>query len=131
MSRFAAMRLPAESTVRAPDGSEVRVLLGLPGGRMVHFQLATGRVSRPITHRTIDEIWFIVSGAGEMWRKQDEREEVIELLPGVCLTIPVGTHFQFRASSASALAAIAITLPAWPGDDEAVFVDGPWPQATG
>lgn len=125
------MRLPAEPTVLAPDGSEVRVLLGLRDGRMVHFELAAGRVSRPITHRTIDEIWFIVAGAGEMWRKQDEHEEVIGLLPGVCLTIPVGTHFQFRASSASALAAIAITLPSWPGDDEAVFVDGPWPPAAG
>ena len=32
-----------------------------------------------------------------MWRKLNEREEVVTVAPGVCLTIPVGTHFQFRS----------------------------------
>ena len=32
-----------------------------------------------------------------MWRRQDEREEIVAVAPGVCLTIPLGTHFQFRA----------------------------------
>jgi mannose-6-phosphate isomerase-like protein (cupin superfamily) len=124
------MRLPAEPTALAPDGSEVRVLLGTFGGQLVHFELAAGRVSRPVTHRTIDEIWFIVSGTGEMWRKQGDREEVVELLGGLCLTIPLGTHFQFRASPDSSVAAVAVTLPPWPGDGEAVFVEGPWPHST-
>jgi mannose-6-phosphate isomerase-like protein (cupin superfamily) len=62
-----------------------------------------------------------------MWRKQGSREEVIPLLPGLCLTIPVGTHFQFRADSEESLSAIAITLPPWPGPDEAQSVTGFWP----
>lgn len=32
MSEFASMRLPLEHTVVAPDGSDVRVLLGLASG---------------------------------------------------------------------------------------------------
>ena len=129
MRAFETLQLPAEPTVVAPDGSDVRVLLGVRGGLMAHFELAAGEVASAVTHRTIDEIWFVISGRGEMWRKQDGREETIALVPGTCLTIPVGTHFQFRASRAQPVAAIAVTLPPWPGEAEAVPVVGPW-QAT-
>jgi mannose-6-phosphate isomerase-like protein (cupin superfamily) len=126
MTQFATLQLPAERTVVAPDGSDVRVLLGLASGGMAHFELAAGEVSLAVTHRTVEEIWFVVSGRGEMWRRQGEREATVMLEPGVCLTIPVGTHFQFRASSKEAVAAVAITIPTWPGEGEAVPVDGPW-----
>jgi mannose-6-phosphate isomerase-like protein (cupin superfamily) len=126
MSTFQTMHLPAERTVVAPDGSDVRVLLGVAAGGMAHFELAAGAVSHAIVHRTVEEIWYIVSGSGDMWRKQGTREEVVALRPGVCLTIPVGTHFQFRASAREAVVAIAITLPPWPGEAEAVPVTGPW-----
>jgi mannose-6-phosphate isomerase-like protein (cupin superfamily) len=126
MTGFATISLPAEPTAIAPDGSQVRVLLELRGGSMAHFDLAAGRTSRAIVHRTVDEIWYIVSGRGEMWRRQGDREETVELAAGVCLTIPVGTSFQFRAAEEEPLAAIGITMPPWPGEEEAVFVDGPW-----
>ena len=127
MPDFATLRLPTNPTVVAPDGSDVRVLLGLAGGGMAHFELAAGQVARAVTHRTVEEIWFIVAGRGEMWRRQQDREEVVALEPGVCLSIPLGTHFQFRASATEAVAAVAVTLPPWPGEGEAVFVAGPWP----
>ncbi len=126
MPDFASLPLPTERTVLAPDGSDVRVLLGLQGGGMAHFSLAPGQVAAAVTHRSVEEIWFVLSGAGQMWRKQGEREEVTELVPGLCLTIPLGTQFQFRATPASALAAVAITMPPWPGEGEAVLVQGPW-----
>src|SRR5215813_6025847 len=100
MIEFQSRRLPASRDVVAPDGSDVRVLLGLAGGGMAHFELAAGEVSRAVVHRTVEEIWFIVSGAGEMWRAQGEREEIVALSPGVCVTIPLGTRFQFRAGAA-------------------------------
>jgi len=127
MPAFATFRLPAEPTVVAPDGSDVRVLLGLAGGGMAHFALDAGQVARAVMHRTVEEIWYIVAGRGEMWRSQDGREEIVALEPGLCLTIPLGTRFQFRAAEAQALAAVAVTLPPWPGEGEAVFVEGPWP----
>ena len=126
MTNFQTLQLPADPTVIAPDGSDVRVLLGLPSGGMAHFSLAPGQVAHAVTHRTVEEIWFVVSGRGEMWRKQGEREEVIALQPGVCLSIPLGTHFQFRASATEGVAAVAVTMPPWPGDGEAVVVAGPW-----
>ena len=55
--------------------------------------------SSAVVHRTVEEIWFVLAGRGEMWRKQGEREEIVDLAPGQCLTLPLGTHFQFRAST--------------------------------
>lgn len=126
MTPFVTMRFPPDPTVVAPDGSNVRVLPCLSGGSMAHFELGAGRVTRAVAHRTVEEIWYIVAGRGEMWRRQGEREEIVRLEAGVSLTIPLGTHFQFRAAADASLAAVAITLPPWPGDAEAVFVDGPW-----
>ncbi len=124
---FATCRLPAAPDVVAPDGSDVRILLALPGGSMAHFTLAPGETSRAVVHRSVEEIWFVVSGRGEIWRHADARDELTTLEPGVCLTIPVGTRFQFRATDGDALAAVAVTMPPWPGGDEAILVDGKWP----
>ena len=93
---------------------------------MAHFQLMPGEVSKAMAHRTVEEIWFILSGEGEMWRKQGEFEEVIKLHAGICLTIPLGTHFQFRVSGTEPLAALGITMPPWPGENEAVPVSAKW-----
>jgi mannose-6-phosphate isomerase-like protein (cupin superfamily) len=130
MSAFATSSLHLAPTVVAPDGSDVRVLLALASGSMAHFELRAGATSRAVAHRTVEEVWFVVSGRGEMWRRQGQREEVVTLQPGVCLTIPVGTHFQFRASSGEPVAAVGVTMPPWPGEEEAVLVPGLW-QATG
>ena len=91
------MRVPVARDAVAPDGSDVRVLLGLAGGGMAHFELPAGNTSTPVTHATVEEIWLFLSGRGEMWRKQGQREEIVPVEPGVCITIPLGTHFQFRA----------------------------------
>ena len=122
--------LPVARDAVAPDGAEVRVLLALHGGSMAHFRLAPNQTSRAVTHRTVEEIWFVVTGRGEMWRKLAGREEVMSLSPGVCLTIPLGTHFQFRSSGDELLGAVAITMPPWPGEGEADEVAGPWTPTT-
>ena len=126
MIEFATFPLPEHPTVTAPDGSDVRVLLGLAGGGMAHFHLGAGRVSKAVAHRTVEEIWFITTGRGRMWRRQDGREEVVELRPGLCLSIPLGTAFQFSAAADEGVSAVAVTMPPWPGMEEAVEVEGPW-----
>lgn len=120
------MRVSAAASVPAPDGSDVRALLRVPGASMAHFELAAGKVARAIVHRSIDEIWYVTSGRGEMWRMQHGREETVTLQPGVCVSIPAGTRLQFRAAASEPVAAVGVSVPAWPGDDEAVPVDGPW-----
>jgi mannose-6-phosphate isomerase-like protein (cupin superfamily) len=131
MTKFAAKPLPKTCDAIAPDGSEVRLLLQLAGGSMAHFQLAPGLTSLAVTHRTVEEIWFFLSGRGEMWRSQGEIEDVVPVEPGVCLTIPLGTRFQFRSLGDAPLAAIGVTMPPWPGEGEAVIVQGKWEPVIG
>jgi mannose-6-phosphate isomerase-like protein (cupin superfamily) len=45
---------------------------------------------------------------------------------GVCVTIPLGTHFQLRSFGIEPLSALGITMPPWPGDGEALVVPGKW-----
>jgi mannose-6-phosphate isomerase-like protein (cupin superfamily) len=131
MPEPATLRIDDAPLVVAPDGSDVRVLLRLAGGSMAHFTLAPGRVSGAVRHRTVSEIWFVLAGRGEMWRGAADGGSVEVLEPGVCLTIPAGTAFQFRSLGDEPLAAVAITMPPWPGDDEAIPVAGypGWPVA--
>jgi mannose-6-phosphate isomerase-like protein (cupin superfamily) len=126
MSNFATKRLSVARDAVAPDGSDVRVLLELTGGGMAHFELPPGHTSRAVTHRTVEEIWFFLSGHGEMWRKQEDLEEIVPVEPGVCLTIPLGTHFQFRSLRYEPLVALGVTMPLWPGEGEAIVVQGKW-----
>jgi mannose-6-phosphate isomerase-like protein (cupin superfamily) len=124
---FGAMALPDEPDAIAPDGSDVRVLLRLSRGSMAHFELAAGQVSRAVAHHQVEELWYILNGRGEMWRRQGEIQQTVDLRPGTCLSIPPGTHFQFRAAGGGPLTAVGVTMPPWPGDGEAYEVPGPWP----
>jgi len=94
---------------------------------MISFSLAPGAVSKPIAHRTVEEIWYVVAGQGRLWRKLGDDEAIVDLGPGLSLTIPVGASFQFRNDSDAALQIVAVTMPPWPGDGEAYAVSGEWP----
>ena len=126
MNKFETKQLPFRRDAIAPDGSDVRILLGLQAGGMAHFELTPGQTSTAVTHKTVEEIWYILSGQGEMWRKMGQDEQVVALSEGLCLTIPLGTHFQFRAFGDEPLAVVAVTMPPWPGQDEARVVAGKW-----
>ena len=120
------MALPTHADAVAPDGSDVRVLLSVAGGSLAHFELGAGDTSIAVEHRSVEELWYFLHGRGEMWRKAGEQEEVVEVSADVCVTIPLGTRFQFRAFGDEPLAAIGVTIPPWPGGREAKPVEGPW-----
>jgi len=93
---------------------------------MAHFELAPNQTSVAVRHRTVEEIWYFLRGKGEIWRKLEDHEEVVGVEADVCITIPNGTHFQFRSSGSEPLAAIGATIPPWPGSGEAIRVKGRW-----
>jgi mannose-6-phosphate isomerase-like protein (cupin superfamily) len=93
---------------------------------MIHCTLRVGMTSKAKVHRTVDEIWYVLRGMGQVYRKQGERIEVTDVYADMSLTIPVGTHFQFRNVGEVPLEILIITMPPWPGDDEAVDVDDYW-----
>ena len=124
---FETAGLPDLPDAIAPDGAEVRLLCRVAGGSMAHFRLPPGGCSKAVRHRSVEELWFVTAGAGELWRRgAGEAEEVVALRPGVAVSIPVGTEFQFRAAAGSEVAVVGVTMPPWPGDDEALPAVGPW-----
>jgi mannose-6-phosphate isomerase-like protein (cupin superfamily) len=110
----------------APDGSEIRLLPEVGGGGLAHCTLPPGKVSSAVVHRTVEEIWYFISGQGQVWRKLDDLEKIAEATLGWSLTIPAGTHFQFRNTGNEPLCFVIATSPRWPGAHEAVPVQGKW-----
>ncbi len=124
---FSTVQLPDVADVMAPDGSEVRLLCQTSRSSMAHFALAPGGISKAVAHHSVEEIWFVLAGVGRMWRRLGEHAEIVEVSQGTSLVIPVGAHFQFRNDGDKTFAAVATTMPPWPGAGEAYFVDGVWP----
>jgi mannose-6-phosphate isomerase-like protein (cupin superfamily) len=131
MTEFATQRLPPQPVDIAPDGTAVRTLLRLKGGSFSHFELASGKTSIAVAHRTVEEIWYFLGGRGEMWRQQNDREEIVPVDANLCVTIPFGTRFQFRCTGYKPLTMLVVTIPPWPGSDEAYEVDGRWQPTIG
>jgi mannose-6-phosphate isomerase-like protein (cupin superfamily) len=120
--------LPSGPDDVAPDGSEVRLLAGCTRGGLADFRLAAGQVARAVAHRTVEELWYVTEGSGQMWRQlAGYPAETVVMKPGLSLSISVGTAFQFRADDGAPLAAVGVTMPPWPGAGEAEPRDGIWP----
>lgn len=126
MTKITARTLPETYDVLAPDGSEVRILADTSRGSMAHFKLHPGQVSVAVAHRTVEELWYIIAGQGQMWCGCDNVDEITPLHPGVSIAISVGVRFQFRCDGDQPLEAIGTTMPPWPGMDEAFAVQGKW-----
>jgi len=119
--------LSAQRDAVAPDGSDVRVLLEVGRGGMAHFELGPGETAVAIKHRTVEEIWYFLTGRGQMWRMTaDGEESIVDVGPGASISIPLGTTFQFRSFGFEPLSAIGATMPRWPGSGEAIRAEGPW-----
>lgn len=124
-------RRAARPDAIAPDGSEIRSLAGATHAAtrasLCEVCLPAGGVSRPVRHRTVEELWYVLEGAGHIWRCPPEtapdRAEPLAVRPGDSLVIPTGWSFQFRADESAPLRFLCFTSPPWPGDAEAVSVE--------
>ena len=127
----------SDGVIIAPDGSAVRLLLTYEHGAtrcsIVEVSITAGQASRPVRHRTVEEAWYVIEGEGEVWRcppgASVAETPPMRVSPGDALVIPTGWAFQFRATPDVALRFICVTMPPWPGMDEAVAETkgGPWP----
>ena len=95
-------------------------------GGLCHCTLPVGKTSLAVRHKTVEEIWYFLEGQGQVWRKLDDSEELVDVRQGVSLTIPAETHFQFRNTGTQPLRFVIVTMPPWPGEHEAVRVDEHW-----
>ena len=102
------------------------VLIEGETGNMIHSTVPPGQVNRATVHATVSEFWHVLSGEGQIWRRDGTGEETTVLRRGVSIDIPVGTAFQYRCTGVDPLQFLCITMPRWPGDKEATVIEGPW-----
>jgi len=94
---------------------------------MIHSTVPPGRWAALAASGPSTNIGMSSRVEGEIWRRApDGRESVTRLIAGVCVDIPLGTAFQYRCTGNVPLVFTCTSLPPWPGDDEAMIVDGPW-----
>ena len=104
----------------APDGSHIWELGSESAGGLSVCSLPPDGISVPVRHRTVEEIWYVLSGGGQISRRHGDLDPWIDdLAPGTCVDIGLGITFQFRAADAGVEIAI-LTIPSWPGSGEAV-----------
>jgi mannose-6-phosphate isomerase-like protein (cupin superfamily) len=117
---------PANPEARSPAGAEIRYLMGGDTGDMIHSTVPPGQVNRATVHATVSEFWHVLAGEGQIWRRDGAGEETTVLESGVSIDIPVGTAFQYRCTGVEPLQFICVSMPRWPGSEEATIIDGPW-----
>jgi mannose-6-phosphate isomerase-like protein (cupin superfamily) len=118
--------LSNDPDARSPAGAYIRFIMDGPTGNMIHSTVPPGQINRATIHATVSEFWHVLSGKGEIWRRQAGEDRVTALLPGTSIDIPVGTAFQYRNTGSEQLTFICISMPPWPGDHEATHLEGPW-----
>jgi len=118
--------LPEKSDRKSPAGADIRILMDGKMGGMIHSTVPPLQINRATIHATVSEFWYVLEGHGEIWRDDGIENGITVLVPGISIDIPVGTAFQYRNVSNVELKFICITMPPWPGDSEAAFVDGVW-----
>jgi mannose-6-phosphate isomerase-like protein (cupin superfamily) len=109
----------------APDGSDIYLRVrDATRASLVEAVLPPGMVSRAVRHRTVEEIWYFLAGAGQVWicSPDGKTERTQRVMPGSTVTICTGWAFQFSADAGTALRFLCFTSPPWPGEDEAVAV---------
>jgi len=123
---FDSKQLPEAREAVAPDGTDVRILLKLEGGSMAHFELPPNHISRAVAHRTVSEI-----GISSVDRARCGAAGTVLRRPLFYVRISAcrcrrGTQFQFRSFGHEPLSIVGVTMPPWPGPDEAYEVQGTW-----
>ena len=127
MDPLESKQTPTAVDYFAPDGSEIRLLPKMTGGGLCHVTLPAKGISKAVKHKTVEEIWYFLQGQGQVWRKLGDDESVGDVGPGVAVTIPTGAHFQFQNLGNDPLCFLCVTMPPWPGKQEAKTVKNHWP----
>jgi mannose-6-phosphate isomerase-like protein (cupin superfamily) len=111
----------------ASEKTDIRLLVNGEHGGLAHCLLPAGKASSPVRHRTVEQLWHVIGGEGEIWRSRHGEDRVDKVRPGDSVRICVDTSFQFRAGEKDDLKLLFATMPPWPGPQEAVAVAGKWP----
>jgi mannose-6-phosphate isomerase-like protein (cupin superfamily) len=95
----------------APDTSEILLLLHMRDAGLAHCTIPPKAISKAKVHKYVDEIWYFIQGHGIVWRREGKNVQEHNVKQGICLTIPAGTHFQFRNIGPESLVFLIVTMP--------------------
>jgi quercetin dioxygenase-like cupin family protein len=98
---FVTTRLGPIPDAIAPDRSEVRVLCSTGQGSLAQFTLPPQAVSKAMAHHTVEEVWYFLSGRGQMWRRLHDHEEVSTWSPALPSRSRLEPTFTFALSRLS------------------------------
>ncbi len=94
-------------------------------GGLAHFLLPVGVVSAATMHKTVEELWYVVAGEGEMIVGPGKPTSISA---GLSIIIPSMTRFQFRNTGSTSLEVLGVTMPNWPGKSEALGAPRYWDE---
>ena len=116
----------------APGGSKIFIVgkYAREGSMAYVFQPGL-KTSLPTRHKTITENWLFLKGMGEVALRPEDKGQKTKwaihfVKPGIRITVPVGTAFQFRATTQEPLVFAVMTMPPYPDNDEDIDVPGLW-----
>lgn len=113
--------VPAFTTL---DGSEIRELLshrnsGIRNQSLAEARLAVGQATTPHYHPRAEEIYYIVSGSGQM----QIGEEARSVGPGDAIAIPPGAVHQIVNTGQAELRLLCCCAPAYEDSDTVLVAD--------
>jgi mannose-6-phosphate isomerase-like protein (cupin superfamily) len=82
MSRWETQRVGAMPTHLAPDGSQIFELPRSDRASLARCLLPAGAVTRAVRHRSVEELWYVIGGRGQVWRAADGGEEIVDVEAG-------------------------------------------------
>ncbi len=127
MSDVFHFRRNIDPDVIAPDGAEIRILVDQSRGAtqlsLAEALVKPGERTSCVSHKTIEEVWYIVRGTGQFHRLSPDGtdEQIVTIQLGDALFIPTGYRFWVENTGTEDLIFLCHDAPAWPGHDEAII----------
>jgi mannose-6-phosphate isomerase-like protein (cupin superfamily) len=132
MSNPTISALAAMPDAVSPDGgAEIRHILTSPAGDLTHAVCRAGITSGTHHLPDLNEAYYVLGGAGEIWRANEDRDVVTALRPGRWVAMPAGMRFQYRANFGTSLVFMVVVLPSWRADLFHIVDGGKWAPGAG
>jgi mannose-6-phosphate isomerase-like protein (cupin superfamily) len=102
---------------QALDGASIWLLPRTPFSSAIYCELPGATTSKATYNLWIHEIWYFITGIGELARwpmaAAPDTRTIVPVSPGLAVTIPPQVNFQYR-STEGRLAFLCFVAPAWP-----------------
>ena len=92
---------------------------------MIHSTVPPGQVNRATVHATVSEFWHVLSGQGQIWRRDGRVRRQQFWKQAFPIQHPGRDRIPYRCTGVDPLQFLCITMPPWPGDKKRRSSRGP------